>query len=52
MNRRKREKEFLKNERGLRELWDDIRSISIHIIEVPEGRKENGVENLSDEKSA
>ena len=51
MNRKKRENKFLKNEKGLRDLWDDIRSISIHIIEVPEGRKEKGVENLSEEKS-
>lgn len=51
MNRKKRENTFLKNEKGLRDLWDDIRSISIHIIEVPEGRKEKGVENLSEEKS-
>ena len=51
MNRKKRGKELLTNEKGLRELWDDITSISIHIIEVPEGRKEKGVENLSEEKS-
>lgn len=42
-----KEKEFLKNENSLRELCDNIKQISFHIIEVQERvDKEKGVENV------
>ena len=41
-----KEKRCRKNEEGLREMQDNMKRNNIHIIEIPEGEEEQGVENL------
>ena len=36
----KREKRLKKNEESLRELWDNVKRTNIHIIGVPEEKRE------------
>ena len=38
----KREKRLKRNEESLRELWDNIRSITIHIIGETDGEERKG----------
>ena len=46
----KREKRLKKNEESLRELWDNVKCINIHIIGVPEGEeREKGTEKIFQE---
>ena len=46
----KREKRLKTNEESLRELWDNIKYTSIHIIGVPEGgEREKGTEKIFQE---
>ena len=43
----KREKRLKTNEETLRELWDNVKCINIHIIGVPEGEeREKGTEKI------
>ena len=37
--KQKREKKLKRNEEHLRELWDNVKCINIHIIGVPEGEE-------------
>ena len=44
-----KEKRMKRNEDSLRDLWDNIKSNNIRVIEVPEGEeREKGVENVFD----
>ena len=49
----KREKRLKTNEESLRELWDNIKRINIHIIGVPEGeeRKKETEKNIPRDNS-
>ncbi len=38
----KREKRLKTNEESLRELWDNVKRINIHIIGMPEGEEREG----------
>ena len=37
-----KEKQFLKNESNLRDLWDNIKHSNIHIIGIPDGEERKG----------
>ena len=39
-------KRLKKNEEGLRELQDNMKQNNIHIIGIPEGEEEQGIENI------
>ena len=41
-----KEKRLRKNEEGLREMQDNMKHNNIHIIGIPEGEEEQGIENL------
>ena len=41
-----KEKRLRKNEEGLREIQDNMKRNNIHIIEIPEGEEQQGIENL------
>ena len=41
-----KEKRLIKNKEGLRELQDSMKRNNIHIIRIPEGEEEKGIENL------
>ena len=44
---KRREKRLKTNEESLRELWDNVKLINIHIIGVPEGEgREKGTEQI------
>uniref|UniRef100_A0A8D1FRD3 L1 transposable element RRM domain-containing protein n=1 Tax=Sus scrofa TaxID=9823 RepID=A0A8D1FRD3_PIG len=46
----KREKRLKRNEKSLRELWDNVKHTNIHIIGVPEGEeREKGTEKIFQE---
>ena len=40
----KRDKRLKTNEESLRELWDNVKSTNIRIIEVPEEERQKGTE--------
>ena len=42
----KKKKNLKKNEDSLRELQDNTKHNNTHIEEIPEGEKEQGIENL------
>ena len=49
----KREQRLKTNEESLRELWDNVKRTSIHIIGVPEGEeREKGTEKIFKEIAA
>ena len=41
-----KEKRLRKNEEGLREMQDNMKRNNIHIIGIPEGEEEQGIENM------
>ena len=41
-----KKQEFLKNEKRLRNLWDNFKRSNIRIIGVPEGEEGQEIENL------
>ena len=43
----KREKRLKTNQDSLREFWDDVKCINIHIIGVPEGEERKGQKKYS-----
>ena len=43
-----KEKRLKKNEQLLRELQDNLKRNNIHIIDIPEGEEDQGIENLSE----
>ena len=43
-----KEKRLRKNEEGLREMQDNMKCNNIHIIGIPEGEEDQGIENLSE----
>ena len=45
-NEQEKEKRFRKNKEGLREMQDNMKHNNIHIIGIPEGGEEQGIENL------
>ena len=45
-NEQEKEKMLRKNEEGLREMQDNMKHNNIHIIGIPEGKGEQGIENL------
>ena len=45
-NEQEKEKRLRNNEEGLREMQDNMKCNNIHIIGIPEGEEEQGVENL------
>ena len=45
-NEKEKEKRFRKNEEGLREMQDNMKCNNVHIIGIPEGEEEQGIENL------
>lgn len=51
--KQKKENGLKRNEGGLRDHWDNIKSINVHIIGVPEGEeREKGAEKLYEEIKA
>ena len=43
-----KENRLRKNEEGLREMQDNMKCNNIHIIGIPEGEEDQGIENLSE----
>ena len=41
-----KEKRLRKNEEGLREIQDNMKCNNIHILGIPEGEEQQGIENL------
>ena len=48
-SKKRKNKEFLKNEKSLRDLWNKIKHTNICIIGVPEEEEREEVENVFDE---
>ena len=44
-----RENQMKKHESNIRDLWDNIKQTNPHIIGIPEGEKEKGIENIFEE---
>ena len=38
-----------KHESNIRDLWDNIKQANLHIIGIPEGKQEKGIENIFEE---
>lgn len=43
------ESQMKKHESNIRDLWDNIKQANLHIIGIPEGKEEKGIENIVEE---